>query len=222
MGPSIGLCDAMRLGYDVSSTWDMPLNSPAWPAGNCSIVSAAISAIWRQWMHQRWWQNDPDCLVVRNFPTQAEMDCLSEVLDKPYSDTVAASLSDEEAGFWVRLVWLLGGMALVSENISRLSPARYALLEKSFPLNPYPARLVDWYSDENLVILKSGGDQPVLGAFNLGDEPVQIQLPAALAGLPESWTLRERLSGEQVQGEGGRLQLPELPPHAGRLWELVF
>jgi len=65
MGPAVGLCDGMRIGYDVSSRWWVPMNLGAWPSGNCNIRAAAIHTFWRQWMHQVWWQNDPDCLVVR-------------------------------------------------------------------------------------------------------------------------------------------------------------
>lgn len=37
MGPAIGLADAMRIGYDVSSRWFVPVNQGCWPEGNCNI-----------------------------------------------------------------------------------------------------------------------------------------------------------------------------------------
>lgn len=54
--PSIGLCDAMRVGPDIlPETPDPQIDLPAVQAATWS----------RRWMHQRLWINDPDHIVAR-------------------------------------------------------------------------------------------------------------------------------------------------------------
>jgi hypothetical protein len=54
-GPAIGLVDAMQVGPDVRSVWTDGLNP--------SVKRAAAIVLQRNWMHGRWWANDPGCLV---------------------------------------------------------------------------------------------------------------------------------------------------------------
>jgi hypothetical protein len=111
-------------------------------------------------------------------------------------------------------------MALVSEDIRALTPERYQLLERSFPLNPTPAQWVDWYEDAELCILKSEGDPVTIGLFNVSDEPRDLTIPAKKLGLGNSWRFTERITAEQFQGSGECVHFPQLPPHSGRLWRL--
>lgn len=58
--PSVGLLDAMRVGPDISHTYepeDADLSQP-------SQRAAARNTRWRAWQHGRFWVNDPDCLVA--------------------------------------------------------------------------------------------------------------------------------------------------------------
>ena len=58
--PSVGLVDAMRVGPDISHTYepeDADLSQP-------SQRAAARNTRWRAWQHGRFWVNDPDCLVA--------------------------------------------------------------------------------------------------------------------------------------------------------------
>ena len=58
--PSVGLVDAMRVGPDISHTYepeDTDLSQP-------SQRAAARNTRWRAWQHGRFWINDPDCLVA--------------------------------------------------------------------------------------------------------------------------------------------------------------
>lgn len=54
-GPAIGLVDAMQVGPDAGSVWTDGLNP--------SVKRAAAMVLQRNWMHGRWWANDPGCLV---------------------------------------------------------------------------------------------------------------------------------------------------------------
>jgi len=54
--PSIGLCDAMRVGPDVL---------PETPNPQLDIETVVRVTRLRSWMSGRLWVNDPDCLVAR-------------------------------------------------------------------------------------------------------------------------------------------------------------
>lgn len=54
--PSIGLCDAMRIGPDVL---------PETPDPQLDLTSVVRVTSLRAWMNGRLWVNDPDCLVAR-------------------------------------------------------------------------------------------------------------------------------------------------------------
>jgi len=143
LGPSIGFCDGMRVGYDVSSRWNVPMNPGSWPAGNCNIRAALIHSYWHQWMHGMWWRNDPDCLVVRDHGSSQEKVMFKDLMGGASAAESPYGLSMEEAGAWVRFVWMSGTMAIISENMNDLSQERLALLERAFPLNPRPAHWLD-------------------------------------------------------------------------------
>ena len=68
--PSIGLCDAMRIGPDV-----LPESPDEQPDLQSLIRITGI----RSWMNGRLWVNDPDCLVAR--PEIAEREALATYLE---------------------------------------------------------------------------------------------------------------------------------------------
>lgn len=204
LGPAIGLCDAMRIGYDVSSRWQAMVNDQGWVVGNCAIKPAAVQTIGRQWMHGRLWQNDPDCVVVRDYGTAGEKKIFGEG---------AYGLTEEEAGLWVRLVWLSGNMTLLSEIMTELKGERLELLKRVFPVNDKAARVVDWYEQPDVHVLAGAGK---VGIFNLGDKPVRMELELKRLGMREETRVREWLSGEEMQCEGKLVC--GVPGHGGRVW----
>lgn len=221
IGPSVGLCDGMRIGYDVSSRWHLPMNPDGWPEGNCAIRPAAVHTIWRQWMHQAWWCNDPDCLLVRDYGSEPEKEIFREIAGGAFAEEPPYGLSEEEAACWVRLVWLTGTMALISEKLDELSEKHLRLLEQAFPLNPEPARWVDWYVDPEVSVLASRPAKPIVGVFNLSDETREVVLPRYKLGLDGPCRFRERLSGETFEAGDEVIAFPLLPAHGGRLWEVL-
>jgi alpha-galactosidase len=221
MGPTVGIANGVRVGYDVSNRWFVPMNLENWPVGNCSIRPGAQHTIWRQWMHRNWWQNDPDCLAVGETPTPAERKLFADVADGAFKDSPPYGLSDEEAGFWVRLVWMTGGMSLLCHMENQLSAERIDLLKKAYPLHNRTCRMIDQYEDLDVVLFKLIDSPAVVGAFNLGETAKAVRLPAARVDLSGSWKLRERITGETLEGSGMELELPVLPPRSGRVWELV-
>lgn len=219
MGPAVGVCDAMRIGLDVSHRWYLPMNLANWPWGNCSIYSGARHVVGRQWMDRNWWQNDPDCLVVNHDGTAGERRMFSG--EGELGKFVAEprfGLTDEEAAFWCRLVWLSGGLGMIGENIATLRQDRLALMQRAFPPNDAPAQVVDSYSHPEVNILRASHPQPMLGIFNLSESTQTVRLPRRKSGLGNSTKVREWLTGEVVALGGEDLVFPQLAPRSGRVW----
>lgn len=217
VGPAVGICDGMRVGYDVSSRWDVKVNLDEWPLGNLNIRAAAMQSAWRQWMHRRWWQNDPDCLVVRDYGSTAEKKTF-ETSFPEFQASPPYGLSDQEASCWSQFVWFTGGMALISEDMTALSGDRYALLVRNFPPNTETVRWVDWYQDPEVVVMQSNGPKNMIGVFNFSDRPVSLSIPADKLNLNAKWGFVERLSLQWFEGSGAVVRFPELAAHAGCVW----
>ena len=95
--PSIGFVDGMRIGTDVSASWN----------GILQCVNATST---RYFYHQNLWNNDPDCLVIR----------------EPLNFVQAAS--------WASFVTLSGGMNLFSDNLAELNREKLNILKKTLPV----------------------------------------------------------------------------------------
>jgi len=69
LGPALGLVDAMRVGTDVAPTWQpvYPVIQPYFQhePDIPSTRNAIQNALTRLPLHNRWWTNDPDCLLLR-------------------------------------------------------------------------------------------------------------------------------------------------------------
>lgn len=217
VGPAVGTCDGMRVGYDVSSRWDVRVNPNDWPMGNLNIRAAALQSGWRQWMHRRWWQNDPDCLVVRDYGSKPEIKTFATHFPE-FKDTPPYGLSDTEAQCWSQFVWFTGGMALVSENMDELHGTRRELLTHNFPPHSDPVRWADWYQEPDVFVMQSLGKTKKVGLFNFSNEPAAVSLSAEKLSVGSEWTFTERLSGQRFSGAGVTVEFPVLPPHCGRVW----
>lgn len=185
-GPALGLVDAMRVGPDVKELWaDGP---------NPSVKHAMRLTLQRNWMHRRWWANDPDCLIVRDTDT---------------------ALNEAEVRFLATGIALSGGMVVASDNLPNVSPGRRDLALALFPPTGVAARPVN--PSEGPVAsawrarLEDG--RALVGILNWSDEPrwvvVSEYLEPGEVGF-DAWNGR-------VIGAGDIL----LRPHEGALWQVA-
>ena len=111
LGSMLGLIDANRIGADVSGYWEPNFNGigaffknePAMPSARNSIRNILTRAA----LHQHWWINDPDCLLIR-------------------PDT---NLTLDEVQSLASVIALTGGSLLVSDDLPKL-PADAGALRK--------------------------------------------------------------------------------------------
>src|SRR5207237_1951900 len=107
--PSVGRVDAMGVGPYVSPDCSVPGDIH----GSVPALNNAVrSTLAHTWMHGWLWVNDPDCLLVR------ERDS-------------ALTLAEVQA--WTSIVGMSGGMALLSDDLSRLEARRAALVPLVLP-----------------------------------------------------------------------------------------
>ena len=92
-----------------------------------SALNAIRNSITRWWMHGRLWQNDPDCLLVRESET---------------------SLTPEEVRTLATVIAMSGGMVLDSDDLTRLSDERRQWLSMLLPAYGKAARPLDLFESE--------------------------------------------------------------------------
>lgn len=128
LGSGIGVFDSMRIGADVAPSWAPHYlgtqiffdKEPDFP----SVRNALVNIFTRQALHQHWWSNDPDCLLVRASDSRL-------TLDEVRSLATAIALS--------------GGSLLVSDDLPTVDDERLDLLARLLPPIPGRARVVDLF-----------------------------------------------------------------------------
>ena len=126
LGSVLGLVEANRIGEDVSGDWTPKYFGLSFPFTNERGMPSARNAIQnvltRAEQHQRWWINDPDCLIVRKNTnlTLAEIESLASAIA------------------------ITGGSLLVSDDLTTVSPERLRIAEVLLPVIGKRAYVMDW------------------------------------------------------------------------------
>lgn len=199
LGSMLGLIDANRIGADVSGDWRPNFNGigflfrnePAMPSARNSIRNILTRAA----LHQHWWINDPDCLLIR-------------------PDT---HLTLDEVRSLASVIALTGGSLLVSDDLPKLPSERLRIAEVLLPVIGARARVLDWFDAEMPELLRldrvdAVGERHLLAKFNWSDEPVEYDLVPSVFHLnPGKYWAREFWGGtiaEMSEDTPMRLSLP--------------
>jgi len=176
LGSGIGIVDAMRIGADVSGNWypnymgvkPVFKKEPHIPSAKNSIQNVFTRAM----LHNSWWINDPDCLLVR---TNTNL-TLAEI------QSLATAIA------------LTGGSLLLSDSLPELPEDRIKIVQKLLPLIGRRAMVVDWFEREfpqRLRLDMSGpvGDWHLLALFNWEDKEKELVFDPSDYGidLKECW-----------------------------------
>jgi alpha-galactosidase len=207
LGPAVGLVDGMRIGPDTAPYWNLagigiPGLEATLPAGR----NALRNTLSRAWMHRRFWQNDPDCLMARS--TQS-------------------SLSRAEVRALAASIAVTGGMTIFSDDVPALTPDERAVVRETVALarevdettqrgNARAAGLLDAEIATGSVA-RAGADW-LIALFNDDDAAQRVTLDLAAHGA--AGEKAEALLGSPVaQIESGRITAL-LEPHGGALYRL--
>ena len=140
LGPSIGLVNGMRISGDTYYSFGQPflfwfLNKFFFAGfeGLPSMMDALQTVIFRTFMHNRFWINDPDCLLVRR---------------------THSSLKQHEIEFEVTLLGLCGGILFSSDNLLELSPEDLEYIKFLLPPIKDHATPIDLFENAPPIHLK--------------------------------------------------------------------
>ncbi len=114
LGPCVGLVDAMRIGQDTGPSWSTPKVDAMEDFPEQCLKSGMINVLFRSFMHNRFWINDTDCLMIRRTNTDLNLD---------------------EIRLQMTIFGLSGGLLLVSDDMSILSEEEISDLQLMIP--PY-------------------------------------------------------------------------------------
>ena len=197
MAPSVGLFDAMRVGPDTDPVWETPGESGSQPG----LKNAVRNTLTRNYLHRRWWLNDPDCQLVR--------------------DTSDLTAAEREA--FATLVAATGGVNIFSDRLAEIGSAGRRLLERSIP--PASGGEVSGLGVErfpsHVVCDRPGDGATTVALFNWADEPSTVRFDARehVEGDSDAdHVIWDGLSGAVVDGP---VVERELPSHGAAVFAVV-
>ncbi len=201
LGSSVGVFDGLRIGEDTAGFWKPKLFNIPWIFTKDpqipSTRNAVQNTLTRASMHNRWWANDPDCLLLR-------------------PDT---ELTLEEIKSHASLIALSGGALLISDDLTRLPEDRIRLAAVLLPLIGQRPQVLDWFDRQTPRFVRVDlqgpiGDWLLLGYFNWSDQPEQKTLTPQefhLAG--GSYTVRSFWENAVRKQTGGEIWSGRVAPH---------
>ncbi|MBC7249696.1 MAG: glycosyl hydrolase [Anaerolineae bacterium] len=166
LGPCLGLVDGMRIGPDVAPNW-----KPFWQDLSMPAMENALrNVMTRSFVHNHWWINDPDCLLIRTRDDESD-------------------LKLNEMRTATTLIGLSGGAAFLSDNLVTLRPGRLKYLRQILPPLGQAARTLDLFEHEMprllmLPISRPWGQWVVVACINWEDHTVSTTLELDALGLP--------------------------------------
>ncbi len=123
LGPCVGLVDVMRIGEDTKEEWfPLKIIQNLGHIGLPALKPALKATIQRSYMHEVWWKNDPDCVIVRDFDSK---------------------LTLEEIILQLTVFGLSGGQLMLSDDEPKVSKDRMKLFKKLLP--PYSPQISEAY-----------------------------------------------------------------------------
>jgi len=210
--PIIGLVDAQRSGSDVLSMWFSNINQ-----GGKTAPYTIKQSLTRFYMN-RWWNNDPDALMVRR----------NDVMERGLRLTYGL-LSDDEVRTVVLNQFIGGGIVCSTEPLDKITPDRLHQLRHVLPPLPSQVEPVDLLGGgrfpSTVRVTMPGTDAVYIALINWDDgkpRSVRVTLDEATLGcaLPEGrYAVCEFFSGSYVldAAPGDTIAFADVPPHSAAL-----
>ncbi len=149
--PSIGLVNGMRIGEDTAPFW----NSKLVPYQGVNALYALKNSIMRNFMHKRWWLNDPDCLLLRSKDIE---------------------LTPHEKELYALVVGAMDNMIIESDDLELVDESGKQLLQKAVGLRGGNVHVKGLLGDDPYLIESAGGRAGMFRlAANLSDSPKALE-----------------------------------------------
>lgn len=150
------------------------------------VMTTARQNLLRNWQNGRLWWNDPDAVVL------------------------TGDLRDNEFQFHATAIYATGGMILSGDDLTKISPARLAMLKKLLP----PTGIAAEFEDESLrvgVVNRTNGR--MVCVFNWDETPQTLSFK-----LPKPSRITDYWSGEDLGRREGVFTLEQMPARSARLF----
>jgi len=205
LGPMLGIVDGMRIGTDVAPDWEPKYfgiellfpNEPDIP----SVKNAMHNTITRSVMHQRWWQNDPDCLLVRE----------------------SSNLTLAEVRTMASIIGMTGGLMLISDDMDKVTHYRLRIAQTLLPVIGLRPMLIDWADSEHPQMMRLDLSNQIdswhiLSFTNWKNTTVrkEIKLEDYKLSSEGQWILRSFWDEKFIEISNGKFDLV-IPPHGTSL-----
>jgi alpha-galactosidase len=172
IGQAVGLVNSYRVSPDTATRWKAPWQFDCGPA----LRDTMRNSVLRYFMHNKFWINDPDCVIARRgkerseFPKSAEIEYLAQ----------GGTITEDEVKFEMTVLGLLGGPLIYSDDPIHLPRDREKYLPLLLPTYQAKAKIVDLLQEAlpkilNLKIKKSYDNWDLVGLLNWDDSPKDIQ-----------------------------------------------
>ena len=212
-GPAIGIVDAIRVGPDTAPNWTPYLWSVKWATpiiksekSIASLRNNVRHTLNLSALHRRWWWNDPDCVMVRDYDT---------------------TLSEDEVKSNLSLVGLNGGLMINSDDLTRLSGERQKLVSLLTPVLSGGGRPLDLLEREMaelyvLPVTRPWTNWHDVAIFNWEDRVADRRLDLARLGYMPNEKLHVFDFWQQKHWiESGKdILLEKIPAHGCRLMRI--
>ncbi len=190
--------EAIRRG--AGDSFILGCNHPIWPSFGLidgSRSSGDIKRTWanfktqarqtlnRNWQNGQLWWNDPDAVLL------------------------TGDLSDQEFQFHATAAYASGGMVLSGDDLTRIPPARLALLQELLPPTGIAAEFEDDSLQTGFIKLS---DRLMVCVFNWADAAKTVSFQ-----LPKSSQIRDYWNGADLGRHSGIFEIKDMPPHSARL-----
>lgn len=146
--PSVGYVNGMRVGEDTAPFWDSSLS----PFHGPNAYHALKNPLLRQFMHRRFWLNDPDCILLRESDIR---------------------LRKAERELYAQVAGALDTMIVESDNLALVDDEGFRLLKKALSLRGGQASSVHHRDLDLFEITTRGGPAGSVRLLaNLSDQRV--------------------------------------------------
>jgi alpha-galactosidase len=197
LGPAVGLVDGMRIGPDVSTTWEPLLQDDLSAPGTANALRNSMA---RAYTHRRLWAADADCLLVR-----------------PRGD--GSQLTLYEARTLAAIIALTGGIIVDSDRVGNLPPSRLTTLRQTLPPTDRIAYPLDLFERDMPEILILPVERPwgrwwLAALTNWGNHSRSTQVELGALGLPPGrYHVYDQWRATYLGQTDGPLALPHQRPH---------
>ncbi len=173
LGSVVGIVDANRIGADVSGDWTPKFFGITFPFKREPHMPSARNSIQnilsRAEQHDRWWINDPDCLLIRD----------------------ETNLTLAEVQSLATAIAITGGSLIISDDLPHLSTERRKMAERLIPVIGKRAYVMDWLDKTTphnlrLDLSNPGGDWNIIARFNWKEIEREIFILLPDFNLPKS------------------------------------